>query len=58
MPDYQKMYYVLCAAASKTTDAPPEEAKQILQKALYEAEEIYIRTSEDEETRETSIADE
>ena len=53
MPDYQKMYYVLCDAASKAIDATPEEAKQILQKALYEAEEIYIRTSEDEETRET-----
>ena len=56
MPDYQKMYYVLCAAASKAIDTPPEEAKQILQKALYEAEEIYIRTSDDEETRETSTA--
>ena len=58
MPDYQKMYYILCEAASKAIDAPPEEAKQILQKALYEAEKIYIRTSEDEETRETSTADE
>ena len=44
MADYQKMYYLLCSAASKAIDAPPEEYKQLLQNALYEAEEIYIRT--------------
>ena len=43
MADYQKMYYLLCSAASKAIDAP-EEYKQLLQNALYEAEEIYIRT--------------
>lgn len=52
MPDYQKMYYVLCDAASRAIDALPEQAKQILQQALDEAEEIYIRTSGGEETRE------
>lgn len=46
MTDYQKMYYLLCSAASKAIDATPEEAKQILQKALFEAENIYIYTCE------------
>lgn len=44
MPDYQKMYHLLCRAASKAIDAPPEEAKKILQEALHKAEEIYICT--------------
>ena len=47
MADYQRMYYLLCSAASKAIDAPPEEAKRILQNALYEAEEIYICTCEE-----------
>lgn len=51
MVEYQKMYYIICAAASKAIDAPPEEAKQILQTALYEAEDIYIRTCEEDETQ-------
>ena len=46
MADYQKMYYILCDAASRAIDAPLEEAKCILQGALYEAEETYICTSE------------
>ena len=46
MADYQKMYYLLCSAASKAIDAPPEEAKQLLQNALHEAENIYIYTCE------------
>ena len=49
MANYQKMYYILCDAASKAIDAPPEQAKQILQKALDQAEELYIQTAEDEE---------
>ena len=44
MTDYQKMYYMICEAASKAIDAPLGEVKRILQKALYEAEEIYVRT--------------
>lgn len=48
MPDYQKMYYIHCAAASKAIDAEDfETARQILQAALYEAEELYIDTSWD-----------
>lgn len=44
MADYQKMYFLLCSAASKAIDAPPDEARRLLQNALHEAEEIYIRT--------------
>lgn len=44
MADYQKMYYIICNAASKAIDASPEEAKQLLQKALLEAENVYICT--------------
>ena len=49
MANYQKMYYILCTAASEAIDAPSEQARQILRKALEEAEEIYIQTAEDEE---------
>jgi len=49
MADYQKMYYLICSAASKAIDAPPEEAKRLLQTALYEAEDIYIRTCGEDE---------
>lgn len=49
MVDYRKMYYILCSAASKAIDLPPLEAKQILQQALEESEEVYIQTCEDEE---------
>lgn len=49
MVDYQKMYYLICDAASKAIDASPEEARQILKNALNEAEDIYIRTSEENE---------
>ena len=51
MPDYQKMYYILCAAVDKALDLLPEEeteARRILQQALAEAEEKYIDTAEDE----------
>ena len=44
MADYQKMYYFICSAASKAIDAPPEKARRLLQRALYDAENIYIRT--------------
>ena len=43
MPNYQKMYYIHCAAASKAIDAESfDEAKRILQEALYETEDIYV----------------
>ena len=49
MADYQKMYCLMCRAASKAIDAAPEDAKQILQTALNEAEDIYIQTCEEAE---------
>ena len=27
MPDYQKMYYIMCAAASKALDALPDDGR-------------------------------
>ncbi len=51
MPDYQKMYYILCDGASRALDVlpgQPEEAARVLQKALDEAEEKYIDTSGDD----------
>ena len=47
MADYREMYYILCAAAAKAIDAPTEDVNELLQGALYEAEEIYIRTCEE-----------
>lgn len=50
MADYQKMYYILCAAANKALDVLPEDAETargILQAALDEAEEKYIETEEE-----------
>ena len=55
MPDYKKMYAVLCKAVDDAID-PLEQipsAKQItksLQNALLEAEEIYINTTPYTET--------
>ena len=50
MPDYKKMYAVLCKAiddAIEPLEKIPEVAQiaRALQDALYEAEEIYIDTS-------------
>lgn len=47
MADYQKMYYVLCAAASKALDELPDilvniKGRKTLQDALIEAENAYI----------------
>ena len=47
MPDYQKMYYILCSAASKAIDQIPDmpanqPARQTLLAALSEAEDLYI----------------
>lgn len=52
MVDYQKMYYILCRAASDAIDKLSEteenqEARQLLQAALLEAEEIYVSSSEE-----------
>ncbi len=51
MPDYQMMYHILCAAASRALDELPEaedtfSGRKVLQDALYEAEELYIRSGE------------
>ncbi|MCH5183498.1 MAG: hypothetical protein J1E00_04900 [Oscillospiraceae bacterium] len=58
MADYQKMYYLLCSAASKAIDASPEEAKQILRIALLEAEELYIGTCGEENGEDKSCPQE
>ncbi len=51
MPDYQKMYYTVCAAASQALDALPvisgnALSRKTLETALLEAEDIYIETSD------------
>lgn len=53
MPDYKKMYAILCAAASEAIDMLPdipatEAARQTLQAALSEAEELYLRQTDAE----------
>lgn len=53
MPDYRKMYAIMCSAASNALDAlqnNPQNAiaRKILQNALNEAEELYIRQIEKE----------
>lgn len=52
MPDYKKMYLLLCAAASDALDwlarIPENEAAIFrLQNALNEAEDIYIETEDE-----------
>ena len=54
MPNYEKMYHILCRAASGALDMLPETAENaagrtLLQFALYVAEEMYIRDSGEEE---------
>ncbi len=51
MPDYAKMYAVMVLAASSALDALPDTAenagaRNILQTALYAAEEMYIAGEE------------
>ena len=50
MPDYQKMYFILCSAASKAVDQMPDMpanqlARRTLLDALNEAEDMYINES-------------
>ena len=52
MPDYKTMYHILCAAASEALDKLPDEpanaaGRDVLQKALYEAEELYLSAGDD-----------
>ena len=47
MPDYKKMYAILCGAASDALDALPETEENVagralLQEALEKAEELFI----------------
>ena len=54
MPDYKKMYHILCAAASEALDELPDEpanaaGRETLQTALNEAEDVYIETADEEE---------
>ena len=53
MPDYKRMYALLCAAASEALDALPNTAENgpcrvALQKALYDAEELYVASADTE----------
>ena len=55
MPDYKKMYALMCAAASEALDLLPETeatrpGRDKLQTALLEAEEMYISAG-DEDTK-------
>ena len=52
MVDYQKMYYILCRAASDALDMLPnteenQQSRQLLQKALLEAEEAYMAAQDE-----------
>ncbi len=54
MPDYERMYHILCRAASGALDMLPETKENtagrgLLQFALYVAEELYIRADGDED---------
>ncbi len=50
--DYQKMYHILCSAASSALDllaeaAETAQARAVLQNALWEAEELYLSAEEE-----------
>ena len=53
MPDYRKMYYILCDAASRAVDFiqqdTPLAAEQILRQALAHAEDVYVETADEAE---------
>jgi len=51
MPDYKKMYAILCSAASEAIDLLPPVPENLaatarLQMALLEAEELYLQEEE------------
>ena len=53
MADYQKMYALLCGAVSDALDILPQmaetmPARQLLKRALLEAEELYLASTEAE----------
>lgn len=51
MPDYERMYHILCAAASRAIDEMDNGrlagCRKLLQDALTEAEELYISWADD-----------
>ena len=51
MPDYPKMYAILCGAASDAVDriqsGDAKGAERLLRDALSEAEELYVSAGED-----------
>ena len=52
MADYQKMYGILCRAMSEALDRLPQMAENLpsrlcMEKALNEAEDLYIETAEE-----------
>ena len=54
MPDYKKMYAIICAAASEALDKLPDTAenaagRETLQQALDKAEALYISAEASEE---------
>ncbi len=54
MVDYKKMYAILCVAASEALDALPDtkenaEGRELLQRALFRAEELFIFQADDGE---------
>ena len=60
MPDYARMYHILCRAASGALDMLPDTkenaaGRYLLQFALYLAEELYIRADEEEEETDGSL---
>ena len=49
MTDYERIYHIVCAAMDRALDmledkANVEQARQVMQAALLEAEELYIQT--------------
>ena len=53
MPDYKKMYMILCKAADDAITALESEPVALtvaasLQAALYAAEDVYIETADDD----------
>ena len=52
--DYRKMYGILCRASSTALDLLPDtpenaDGRRLLQKALLEAEEVYLSEGEQDE---------
>ena len=54
MVHYERLYAILCAAASEALDALPDtkenaEGRLLLQTALFQAEELYISQTDNDE---------